>query len=206
MEKLEVEAKFLLPGLKGLELGTGKHIVQEYLDFGDPAVKELIQKIFGTLSFDIHEVRIRNQAGQLRLTVKSRGDLQRTEAETTIDKNTFEKYRTHSNKGEIFKIRYALKLGHKLVYEIDKYLENLSGLCTGEVEYDPQEFTEENIIKMVMEVTPEAINVTRDSAFKNQSLAQMKNLTELETKFNHGLHDLNTAVRISKILTGNNAL
>ena len=183
----EVEAKFRLK-IKPDFLRDGKEISQTYLDFqNNDLVKEKIKETFGEVDLGtINEsrVRVKGTVENLKyfLTLKGDGTLERDEHEEEIEKDLFNELLAEGTLGQISKIRYEIALKDGLTAEIDEYREKLEGLIVAEVEFDKNKFSFDDINARVLDVIPDAQDVTEIKAYKNTELAELESLEELELK------------------------
>lgn len=139
-----------------------------------------------------------------KLTIKTDGGLSRGETEVPISASQYDTFHTSGAFiGSIHKTRHTVEAKieiktvnpscetscetscgdtstspHTFMLEIDHYEENLTGLVTAEVEFDPKLFTYADVIDAVTgfitENTTESVSivdVTLDKTFKNKNLA-----------------------------------
>lgn len=149
----EIERKWLLDGLPpGIEKLTGERIEQGYL----------------AIEPDGAEVRVRRRAGRSSLTVKSAGDLERTETEIALTDAQFDNLWPATEGSRITKVRYRWLLrARDRVAELDVFEGDLEGLLTAEVEFSSVE--ESKNFRPMMRFGRE---VTRDARYKNRRLAR----------------------------------
>lgn len=173
-------------------------ILQTYYKPDDKTVRSIIDDILkkhltadeiASVISSASEIRTRScldekQNLKYKLTIKTDGNVTRGETEVSI---TFYQYNLLSNEsilGSINKIRHTMTINnllsdlHSFVLEIDEYMDNLVGLVTAEVEYDPTHFAHVNVVdaisKFIVDNTSEKISivdVTLDKSFKNKNLA-----------------------------------
>ncbi|OGJ49955.1 hypothetical protein A2335_00505, partial [Candidatus Peregrinibacteria bacterium RIFOXYB2_FULL_32_7] len=196
----EVEKKYLLKTTFGLEdkLNQGKEISQAYLDLADTEIQSFITAKFPEIQLDkFIEARVRNKAGKCYLTLKGDGTLERNEEEAEISIDEFVIQSEKAIKGSIEKERHEIPLADGLVLEIDMYRGKLTGLYIAEVEFNPDQFSPEQIDKMVEKALPlaDAQDVTSVKAFKNKNLATIGSLTEL-------LQELEAVQDVSNVVKG----
>ena len=145
----EIERKYLLFALPS-DLGKGVEIRQGYLTVGDP------------------EVRVRAKGEKFFATRKGGEGFVRSEAEEEISKEVFEILWPATASKRIEKIRYKLAGTDGLVWEIDEYFGDLSGLFSAEIELpsvDTPVLMPEAVKKVLVS------DVTEDKAYKNKNLA-----------------------------------
>lgn len=187
----EVEAKFRLGALPKMDDHCVRNeIRQGYLDFNDDKmIQSEIENVFGGVDLSkIKEARIRakgsGETTHYYFTLKSDGTLSRDEFEEEIGSDRFERLWPEAKMGRIAKIRSEIDLGDGLIAEVDQYGQNLEGLYTLEVEFDPEEFTLEQIIERVQRLDSSAENVTELKEYKNARMAKRESLTDLEEMVN----------------------
>ena len=183
----EVEAKFRLAGLPQIDEGNkGKEIKQGYLDFkNDDMIKIEVENLFGDIDLSgIKEARIRakgsGENAKYFFTLKSDGTLLRDEFEEGIDSDKFEQLWPRASLGRVSKIRREIDLGDGLTAEVDEYKDNLEGLYTLEVEFDPEVTPLLTVQAKVTSFDPSAEDVTELKSYKNREMALKRNLGELE--------------------------
>lgn len=144
----EIERKFLVDEVPA-NLGGGVEIVQGYLH----------------VDADGKETRLRKKGGQYFMTIKSGGGLQRSEVETEIDEDVFNRLWPATSGRRVEKKRYEVLCAGKTI-ELDIYAGGLLGLVTAEVEFGSVEEAQSFI-------PPEFLgrDVTNDRGYKNQQLA-----------------------------------
>jgi CYTH domain-containing protein len=119
---LEIERKFLLPGLPEDRLqGAGEHIEQGYVAIDARA-----------------EVRVRRRDGRSTLTVKSAPARTRIEEEIVIDDDRFASLWALSSGRRVSKTRHLIEHGGATI-ELDEYHDALSGLVIAEIEFASEE-------------------------------------------------------------------
>jgi|GEM_PF-4102308 len=202
----EVEKKFKLI-LNGDELNQiltevkGKRIEQTYLKLDSSEVQQAIQKNFPEVTAEelgnIKEARFRQKGegekAKFFFTLKSGGQMSRDEYEIELDGENLKDIRSllaseANRNGEVFKTRYEISksiLGkdQPLVVEIDVYDGAIKGLLLAEIEFDPEQFSEEEINRVIKEqIDNDAEDVTESKVFKNKELAKIKSLDELQIK------------------------
>ena len=175
----EVEAKFRLRVLPPMSEGNVRNeIKQGYLDFkNDEIIQSQIASVFGNVDLGkIKEARIRAKGSgdsvHYYFTLKSDGTLQRDEFEEEISPEKFDELWFETNSGKVTKVRTEIDLGDGLIAEVDKYADNLEGLYTLEVEFDPEKFTLEQIVQKVQALDSNAENVTELKQYKNAAMAK----------------------------------
>jgi len=183
----EVEVKFRLAGLSKIdEENKGKEIKQGYLDFkNDEKVQTEVKSIFGDIDLKgIKEARIRakgnGENAKYFFTLKSDGTLQRDELEEEIDPEKFEQLWPEAIMGRVSKIRREIDLGDDLIAEVDEYRDNLEGLYSLEVEFDPEAISLEAVKQRVISFDDSAEDVTELRTYKNREMALKGSLEELE--------------------------
>lgn len=116
----EIERKFLITDLPGsLELGPGQEVRQGYLAIDGPV-----------------EVRLRWTGPDAVITVKAGAGVSRTEVELPVETADAEALWPHTDGRRVEKVRHRVALEGRLHADVDRYLGDLSGLCTAEVEFD----------------------------------------------------------------------
>ena len=145
----EIERKWLvlrLPDLTGL---TAKEITQGYI----------------AITADGTEVRLRQKGNKYYQTIKTDGDLERSEVEIELSKEQFDQLWPATAGKRIEKLRYEIpQAGLKI--ELDVYKGSLAGLLVAEVEF-------KSIDQGKQFVAPEWFGreVTEDKRYKNKNLA-----------------------------------
>jgi CYTH domain-containing protein len=155
---LEIERKWRLRFVPGELHGHSTLIEQGYILTGDP------------------EVRLRRQDGDLLITVKGEGDIERTEWDSPLPPWVFESLWTRVT-CSLRKLR--MTLGYKSyehVLEIDTYLDTLDGLIILECEFKSIEAAD--AFELPTWATG-SMEVTYDPRYKNKNLAQLTSLNEL---------------------------
>lgn len=159
---MEIERKFLVKSLpKDLSKHESKCLVQSYISF-DPELR-------------IRSVQENKKSFKYFLTFKSDGDMVRQEQEFKLTEKQFHNLWNKIEAKVIEKTRYFIPLENKLTAELDIYQNVLEGLCTVEVEFS--NIQEANDFDAPSWFGKE---VTKDSKFKNRSLAVWGN--PLKTK------------------------
>jgi CYTH domain-containing protein len=115
---------------------------------------------------DGNEVRIREKGDRFFLTVKTSGDLERSECEMEITQEKFEELWQFTEGRTLEKMRYIIPLDKGLVCELDVYSGRLKGLIVAEVE-----FTGVNQAAVFAPPSWFSQEVTNDSRYKNRNLA-----------------------------------
>lgn len=147
----EIERKWTIP-----EIPTNLH------EFAHKRIRQ------GYVAIDEQgtEVRLRDKEGAYTLTVKSKGDLVRGEFETPISADQFNILWGTTEGKRVEKTRYSIPSGNNII-ELDVYEGDLAGLVTAEVEFtsvkDAYQFEVPHWF---------GDDVTENSAYKNQNLAQ----------------------------------
>jgi len=128
--------------------------------------KTIIKQGYLVIASNGEEVRVRNRSGRYTLTYKSGGTLERTEHETELTAEQFDKLWPATEGKRVEKERYEYR-ENNLVYEIDVYKNDLIDLSsTVEVEFSSAAQADA--------FTPPkwfGKDVTNDARYKNQSLA-----------------------------------
>jgi adenylate cyclase len=115
---IEVERKFMVGTLDGVELGPGRRLRQGYLaEEGDV------------------EVRVRIAADEAELTVKAGGGLSRTEVTCPLSADEAEALWAHTSGRQLDKTRHLVPVDGGTA-EVDLYSGALEGLTVVEVEFD----------------------------------------------------------------------
>lgn len=148
---MEIERKFLLENLSSFELINSEkyEIFQGYL-----SVKPVIR-----LRKSVH-----NNVASYKLTYKGEGLLAREEIETTITEDNFNQLRMGVKTNWIHKYRYKM-MNKGDLYEIDEFLDELSGLFLLEIEF-PSLTSSEAFIPSFDYIK----EVTSDPLYQNSSL------------------------------------
>ena len=152
--KREIERKFLVRCLpRALESRPSADILQGYL----------------AMEASGREIRLRRKSNKFFQTIKSAGDLTRSECEVELTKEQFEKLWPATDGRRVEKSRYEIVEGD-LKIELDVYRGRLSGLMTAEVEF-PSETVSRSFSP------PEWLGeeVTYDAGYKNKNLAVHSN-------------------------------
>ncbi len=155
----EIERKFLLKQLPGETAKIRPLSIQQ----GYLAIEE-----------NGNEIRVRKANDQFFLTVKSKGNLERTEVELNITKTEFDQLWPLTEGRQIKKNRYVLQKGAYAV-EIDEFKGKLKGLFLAEIEFPH--------IEAAHQFQPLAWmgkEVTHLGRFKNKQLSKMENLLGLK--------------------------
>jgi adenylate cyclase len=146
---VEVERKWLVQELPELSGHEGRDVIQGYI----------------AITADGTEVRLRQTDGKFFLTVKSGGELVRSEIEIELSKDQSETLWQTTAGRRLQKTRYALHWAGKQV-EVDIYQGSLAGLVVAEVEFtsarDSGRFTPPPWF---------GAEVTEDEHYKNAQLA-----------------------------------
>lgn len=145
----EIEKKYLLVGLPA-GVGKGTEIRQGYLSVGDP------------------EVRVRSKGDKFFVTHKGGEGLVREEEEAEVSAEVFQILWPATEGKRVEKTRFKIVAADGLVWEVDEYYGQLSGLFTAEVEL-PDSETEAEMPAAIAEVLVR--DVTTDKAYKNKALA-----------------------------------
>jgi CYTH domain-containing protein len=111
------------------------------------------------------EVRVRDDAGSWRLTVKHGGGLRRVEEDIEIDERRGEALWDLTDGRRVEKRRHRLALGDALL-EVDVFEGDLQGLVVAEVEFDG-----EDAARAFSPPEWFGREVTDDGAYKNRALA-----------------------------------
>lgn len=148
----EIERKYLVP------LNDLSPLVK-----GSPAFE--IRQGYLALDPNGTEVRIRSKGEKYFLTVKSAGELQRTEVEFEVTREQFAALWSTTAGRRVEKTRYELKHDNHVI-EVDAYEGQLAGLVTAEIEFssvaESQDFTVPSWL---------GLEVTDDARYKNKNLA-----------------------------------
>ena len=126
---------------------------------------DLIQQGYLAVTSEGGEVRVRRKGDRGYLTVKSGGDLQRSEHEVELTPQQFQQLWPATEGRRLEKTRYLIRHGDHLI-ELDVYHASLTGLSTAEVEFTS--------IEASQSFQPPAWffrEVTQDSRYKNRNLA-----------------------------------
>ena len=146
---LEIERKYLLKALpEGLI--NGQEIRQGYLSASDP------------------EVRVRQMGSRFFVTKKSGDGLTREETEEEVTEQVFNILWPATEGRRVEKTRYRVTAADGIIWELDDYRGNLSGLFTAEVELPTEESVPQQpeILKNLV-----IADVTHDGKYKNKKLA-----------------------------------
>ena len=114
----EIERKFRVRSLEGVDLGPGEAIRQGYLAEGDEV-----------------EVRLRITADECVLAVKAGGGLQRVEVERSLTTDEREGLWPHTAGRRLEKVRHRVDAGGHTA-EVDVYGGSLAGIVVAEVEFE----------------------------------------------------------------------
>lgn len=153
------QAGYPLVILKKDVLANGDQIRQGYLK---PEEGALVAKEAGLeVDFNPDETRLRQKGILYFLTVKSAGNLERSELETKVTQDFFEKHWPKTEGKRVEKKRLVINyLKHKL--EVDVFLDR--DLILAEMEFrNPKE---------AMDIEPLGKDVTTDYKYKNKNLAK----------------------------------
>jgi adenylate cyclase len=145
----EIEKKFLLKALP-TGIDNGVEIRQGYLSTSDP------------------EVRVRSKGKQYFVTRKGGEGFIRSEDEEEVSKEIFNILWPATVGARIEKTRYKIVGNDSLVWEVDEYYGQLSGLFTAEVEL-PDSETRAEMSAVIADVL--VVDVTEDKRYKNKTLA-----------------------------------
>jgi adenylate cyclase len=154
MSIYEIERKFLVRELPELGMGEGLSLKQGYLAIDEERLLS---------------VRIRQEGGEFRLTIKQGRGRKRVEIERAITETEFSAL-WPSVLGGLSKTRFRL-LHDRFVIEIDVFEDSLDGLVLAEVE-----FTSEDSAEAFQPPDWFGEDVTEDPRYLNQTLA-LKGLT-----------------------------
>lgn len=147
---MEIERKFLvarLPDLSGL---TATRVRQGYLTGPDDSI----------------EMRLRQKGDKLFMTLKSGGDLERSEYEMEISEDQFDVFWPATEGRRVEKVRHVGHLESGLMFELDVFASDLEDLRLVEVEFADRQAAEA--------FTPPdwfGEDVTTNKGYKNKSLA-----------------------------------
>ncbi len=115
-----------------------KYLVNDKMpDPGKYNSKKILQGYI-TENGDSVTVRLRRKGEQFFLTVKTRGNEIRGEAESEISKEQFDTFWPLTLNKRVEKVRYEIPYG-KHIIELDIYYGRLEGLITAEVEFENKE-------------------------------------------------------------------
>ncbi|HEY2600271.1 MAG TPA: CHAD domain-containing protein [Thermoleophilaceae bacterium] len=182
-------------------VGNGIEVERKFLVAELPAdldsfARDEIQQGYVALDGET-EVRVRRRRGHSPvLTVKSGGGLSRTEEEIEIGDTRYEALWALTAGRRIEKTRYTVPAGDGLVFDLDVYNGFLRGLVTAEVEFPSVEAS--------AHFEPPSwlgLEVTEDSSYKNQALAQREAQALAERVFRLRL-DESVAEGIRRIALG----
>lgn len=111
------------------------------------------------------EIRLRKKGNLFFQTIKSSGDLERSEYEIELTNYQFEQLWPLTEGKRIQKIRYEIEHQNHLI-ELDIYLDNLEGLKTAEVEF-------KSVDESIKFNPPSWFgnDVTKNNKYKNKNLA-----------------------------------
>ena len=143
-----------------------KWLVRELPPGFDSLPSRPIRQGYLALEPDGREVRVCDDGGKLRLTVKSAGDIARSEDEIELAAEQFATLWPLTEGRRIDKVRAELRLSGDAVAEIDVYQGDLAPLVVAEVEF-PSEAA-------AAAFEPPAWmgqEVTKDARYKNRNLA-----------------------------------
>lgn len=151
---------------------SGREIERKFLiatadvpDRLDRYPHDAIQQGYLVIGATGEEVRVRRKGSHWFLTVKSGGDLQRSECEIELTPQQFQQLWPATAGRRVEKTRYRIRCGCELI-ELDIYEGALAGLCVAEVEFASVEAS--------AAFAPPAWlgrEVTRDARYKNRCLA-----------------------------------
>ncbi len=145
---MEIERKFLVDEVPGLEVTESDEIEQGYLALGDDG-----------------EVRLRRREEGRELTVKRGGGLSREESEIELDRGQFEALWPLTEGRRLTKRRHRIPHG-ELTIELDVYSGDLEGLTVAEVEFESE-------ADAATFIPPDWFgdDVTGDERYRNEALA-----------------------------------
>lgn len=146
----EIERKFLVPALPDLSGAVRSDLRQGYV----------------TLPEDSVEVRLRQSDRDFFCAVKSGGNVVRTERETTLTAEQFDRLWPATEGRRIEKTRWTGRLDDRLFFELDVYGGALAPLLTVEVE-----FASEREAAAFVPPGWFGPEVSSDKRFRNRSLA-----------------------------------
>src|SRR5690606_29499871 len=115
-----------------------KYKVNAIPEILDQYQAERISQGYIVIGEDGTEVRLRDRDGAFSITVKSKGNLSRSEWETPITKDQFDTLWPTTEGRRVEKVRYSIPYDDAVI-ELDVYDGTLRGLVTAEVEF-PNEF------------------------------------------------------------------
>lgn len=158
----EIEYKFLVDNdswMKQPRTAASCRIVQGYLAFGDQDAPTVRIRITSPLE---------GEPGRptAELTVKGWGELSREEIETPIDVARAREMLAMCQGRLIEKVRHRVKEKHGLVFEVDEFQGEFSGLVVAEVEVPTEDALFDRQASFL------GRDVTRDSAYKNAVMAR----------------------------------
>lgn len=138
----------------------------------------------GYLAIDTNgtEARLRRKGDLFFLTIKTVGELSRTEREVYLTSEQFNKLWPETKNRRIEKTRFQIPHESSTI-ELDVYGGNLRGLVTAEVEFED----EAKAHSFVLPYWLSAVDVTYEKEFKNQHLA-INGLPKLDNSFSMDLH------------------
>jgi len=149
-QPMEIERKFLV-----------RDVPDNLADYESKTIRQG----YCAIGVDGSEVRLRDSNGKYTMTIKSKGGLSRGEWEVAIDQSQFNVLDSSTVGKTVEKTRYLIPYNGSMI-ELDIYKGKLKGLVSAEVEFDNEQSANDF-------VPPEwfSVDITSDSAFKNQQLA-----------------------------------
>ena len=149
-QPLEIERKFLVETLPSLDDLVSTEVRQGYL----------------TNAADSIEMRLRQKGSKHFMTLKSDGDLARTEYEIAINEEQFDTLWPATEGRRVEKVRHVGTLDDGLTFELDVFSGDLAGLKLVEVEFSSLEAANSF-------VAPDwfGADVTANKGYKNKALA-----------------------------------
>jgi CYTH domain-containing protein len=143
-----------------------KWLVRELPPGFDDLPSRVIRQGYVALEPDGREVRVRDDAGKYVLTVKSAGDVARSEDEIELSEQQFATLWPLTEGRRIEKVRAECRLTDDALAEIDVYRGDLAPLIVAEVEFDSEAAADAFGAPHWM-----GEEVTKDARFKNRNLA-----------------------------------
>lgn len=158
----EIEYKFLVDNNSWQDLpraAASCRIIQGYLAFGDQHTPTVRIRITSALE---------GEPGQsiAELTVKGWGELSREEIETVIDIDRAREMLALCQGRLIEKVRHRVKEKHGLVFEVDEFQGEFSGLVVAEVEVPSEDTVFDRQAPFL------GREVTREAPYKNAVMAR----------------------------------
>jgi adenylate cyclase len=133
-----------------------------------------IQQAYLALGSDGNEIRLRQKDDTYWLTIKTQGDLERSEYETPLSQQQFETLWPAIQPPIIHKTRYLWQReGYNI--EVDVYQQTLKGLIVAEIEFPDK--------KSALQYQPEPWmdkDITHLNFMKNKNLLQFKNFDQVK--------------------------